>query len=171
MKTINIKKLTLTAIFAAIAVVGSTFSVPVFGSKAAPIQHLINVLSAIILGPWWALAGAFIASFIRNISGLGTLLAFPGSLFGALLAGLLYQKTKNTFFAYFGEVFGTGIIGGLVSFPVAAFIMGNAKVSLFTFVIPFLISTSVGTIIAVVVVNAMQKTGVLNRIKEGKNDI
>lgn len=49
--------------------------------------------------------------------------------------------------------------------------MGNLKVSLFTFVIPFLISTSVVTIIAVVVVNAMQKTGVLNRIKEGKNDI
>ncbi|MFM1539424.1 hypothetical protein [Helcococcus bovis] len=62
-------------------------------------------------------------------------------------------------------------MGGLVSFPVAAFIMGNLKVSLFTFVIPFLISTSVVTIIAVVVVNAMQKTGVLNRIKEGKNDI
>ena len=42
MKKTNIKKLTVTAGFVAIAVIGSLFSVPVFGSKCAPIQsHLL----------------------------------------------------------------------------------------------------------------------------------
>ena len=43
-QSFNIRKLALTGIFAAIAVVGSTFSFPVFGSKCAPVQHLVNVL-------------------------------------------------------------------------------------------------------------------------------
>ena len=63
----NLKKLTVTAIFAAIAVVGSLFSFPVFGSKCAPVQHLVNVLCAVLVGPWWGLAQAFIASLIRNL--------------------------------------------------------------------------------------------------------
>ena len=76
--TANIKKLTLTALFAAVAVVGSLFSFPVFGSKCAPVQHLVNVLCALTVGPWWGLAQAFAASLIRNLMGLGSPLAFPG---------------------------------------------------------------------------------------------
>ena len=79
MKTFNLKKLTLTAIFAAIAVVGSLFSFPVFGSKCAPIQHLVNILCAVTVGPWWGLAQAFTASVIRNLLGLG--MAFLGGVF------------------------------------------------------------------------------------------
>ena len=90
MKRTSIKKLTITAIFAAIAVVGSLFSFPVFGSKCAPVQHFVNIICAVIVGPWWALAQAFIASLVRNLTGLGSPLAFPGSMCGALLAGLLY---------------------------------------------------------------------------------
>ena len=86
-------KMVLTAIFAAVAVVGSTFSVPVFGSKCAPVQHLVNVLCAVLLGPWWGLAAAFISSLVRNLMGLGTPLAFPGSMCGALLSGLLYKRS------------------------------------------------------------------------------
>lgn len=37
MKKFNIKKLTMTALFAAVAVVGSLFSFPVFGAKCAPV--------------------------------------------------------------------------------------------------------------------------------------
>ena len=162
----NLKKLTLTAVFAAIAVVGSMFSFPVFGSKCAPIQHLINVLCAIFLGPWYGLACAFIASTIRNLLGLGTLLAFPGSMCGALLAGLLYKAFNKLPFAYIGEVVGTGIIGGMLAFPIAALIMGNATATLFTFVIPFLISTCGGTIIAIIIATALDKAGLIARFKQ-----
>ena len=81
----NLKKLTVTAIFAAIAVVGSLFSFPVFGSKCAPVQHLVNVLCAVLVGPWWGLAQAFIASLIRNLLALGSPLAFPGSILNQYL--------------------------------------------------------------------------------------
>ena len=56
MKKSNLKKLTVTAILAAVAVVGSLFSFPVFGSKCAPVQHMVNILCAVTVGPWWALA-------------------------------------------------------------------------------------------------------------------
>ena len=49
---LQIKKLTLTALFTAVAVVGSMFSFPVLGSKCAPVQHLVNVLCAVTVGPW-----------------------------------------------------------------------------------------------------------------------
>ena len=84
---LQIKKLTLTALFTAVAVVGSMFSFPVLGSKCAPVQHLVNVLCAVTVGPWWGLAQAFMAALIRNLTGLGSPLAFPGSMCGALLAG------------------------------------------------------------------------------------
>ena len=166
MKTFNLKKLTLTAIFAAIAVVGSLFSFPVFGSKCAPVQHLVNILCAVTVGPWWGLAQAFTASVTRNLLGLGSPLAFPGSMCGALLGGLLYRYGKKLPFAYLGEVFGTGILGGMLSYPVAYFVMGNQAAAIFTFVVPFLISTCGGTILAIVLTMPLNKTGVLGKMKE-----
>ena len=164
-KISNTKAIALTAMMAAVAVVGSTFSFPVLGSKCAPVQHLVNVLCAVFLGPWWGLAAAFLASLIRNLLGLGTPLAFPGSMCGALLAGLLYQKTKALPAACAGEVIGTALIGGMLAFLIARLVMGNTGAALFTFVVPFLISTAGGTIIAAVVLTVMKQTGALAQLK------
>lgn len=169
MEKIKLKKLVLTAVFAAVAVVGSLFSFSVFGSKCAPVQHLINVLCAVILGPGYGVAAAFVSSLIRNLLGLGTLLAFPGSMCGALLAGLLYHYIKKLPAAYIGEVFGTAVIGGMLSYPVAAFIMGSKGAALFTFVVPFLISTAGGTLLAVLITVPLKQTGVLDKIKSELN--
>lgn len=166
MKESDLKKLTITAVLAAVAVVGSMFSFPVFGSKCAPIQHLVNVLCAVLVGPWYALAQAFLASLIRNVLGLGSPLAFPGSMCGALLSGLLFRYGKALPFAYVGEIIGTGIIGGMLSYPVAYFVMGNKAAAIFTFVIPFLISTCGGTLMAIVITTALKKTGVLGSMRE-----
>ena len=166
MKSSNIKKLTFTAVMAAVAVVGSTISFPFLGAKCSPVQHLVNVLCAVFVGPWWGLAQAFLASLIRNLLGLGSPLAFPGSMCGALLAGLLYKFIKKTPAAYAGELVGTGVIGGMLSFPIAAFIMGNESAALFTFVVPFLISSLGGTIIAIVIVTALAKTGVVRKFQD-----
>ena len=161
----QLKKMVLSAILAGIAVVGSTFSFPVFGSKCAPVQHLVNVLCAVFVGPWWGLAAAFIASLIRNMTGLGTLLAFPGSMCGALLSGLLYKMTKAVPAACIGEVVGTGLIGGMLAYPIAALLMGNSAAALFTFVVPFLVSTAGGSIIAFVVLMILKKTNRLALLK------
>lgn len=165
MKKVNIRNLTLTAIFCALAVVGSLFSVPVFGAKCAPAQHVINVLCAVLLGPWWGLAQAFISSLIRNALGIGSLMAFPGSMCGALLSGLLYKWTKKLPFAYIGELVGTALFGGMLAYPIARLLMGNDSAALFTFVVPFFISTGVGTCIAIVLVSALSKTGLLGRLR------
>ena len=95
MKKSNLKKLTVTAILAAVAVVGSLFSFPVFGSKCAPVQHMVNILCAVTVGPWWALAQAFIASLIRNLLGLGSPLAFPGVCAVHYLAACCINMERN----------------------------------------------------------------------------
>ena len=88
MKTSSIKKLVTSAMFVAIIIALSGFYIPVGASKCFPVQHLVNVLSAVLLGPGWGVAIAFCASLIRNLMGTGTLLAFPGSMVGALCCGL-----------------------------------------------------------------------------------
>ena len=60
-------KLAIAGILIAVAVVGSTLSFPVLGSKCAPVQHMVNVFCAVLLGPWYGLAVAFLASLIRNL--------------------------------------------------------------------------------------------------------
>ena len=160
----NIKKISLTGIFIAISVIGSLFSFPVFGSKCAPAQHLMNIMGAVFLGPGYALAAAFLSSLIRNMLGLGTLLAFPGSMCGAFLAGVLYLGGKTLPYAYGGEVFGTALVGGILAYPIAKIVLGNGQAAIFTFVVPFFISTCGGTLLAVVLVGAMKKSGVIDRL-------
>ncbi|WP_352420418.1 energy coupling factor transporter S component ThiW [Proteiniborus sp.] len=141
------KKLTLCAFLIAIGTLtGHVFYIPIGVAKCFPIQHTINILSAVILGPWYAVANAFVTSLLRNILGTGSLLAFPGSMIGAFLAGVLYKKTEKQIMASLGEVLGTGLLGGLVAYPVAKLIMGK-DVAVFFFVLPFMVSTIGGTII------------------------
>lgn len=165
------KKLAIAGVLCAIAVVGSLFSFPVFGSKCAPVQHMINILCATLLGPLYGLGVAFAASLLRNLLGIGTLMAFPGSMFGALLCGLVYAKTKNIFWTMVGEVFGTGILGGLCAYPVAILFMGKSTAGLafYVYIVPFLISTAVGAIISGIILLNLQKSGVLKNIQDSIN--
>ena len=168
MKNKNLIKLTMAGMFCAVAVVGSMFSFPVFGSKCAPIQHLVNVLCGVLLGPVYGVGTAFVASLIRNLSGLGTLFAFPGSMIGALLCGLAYKKSKNVPLTVAGEVFGTGVLGGLCAYPIAVLFMGTdaSKVAFYAYIVPFLISTAVGAAVAGAVVMSLKKAGMLRVMQE-----
>ena len=163
----NTKKLALAGVLCAVAVVGSMFSFPVFGSKCAPVQHMVNVLCAVLLGPWYGVAVAFVASLLRNLLGLGSLMAFPGSMCGALLCGIVYHKTKNLLATLCGEVLGTGIIGGLLAWPVAVFLMGKAAgdIAFYAYIVPFLVSTVGGSIIAGVVLIALEKNSTLKKMQ------
>ena len=119
MKALSTKKLALAGMLCALAVVGSVFSFPIFGSKCAPVQHMVNILCAVLLGPYYGIGVAFVASLLRNLLGLGSLMAFPGSMFGALLCGIVYHKTEKLLPTLVGEVFGTSILGGLCAYPEA----------------------------------------------------
>jgi len=153
------KKLTLAAVLTAIAVVGSLLSFPVLGSRCAPVQHMVNVFCAVLLGWRYGLGAAFTASLLRNLLGLGSVLAFPGSMFGAFFSGIVYARTKNILLTICAEALGTGIIGGLAAYPIAILFMGKAagEVAFYVYVIPFLISTTCGAILAGLVVNRFKK--------------
>lgn len=144
-----IKKMAISGVLIALGVVLSTFYVPFMGSKCFPVQHFINVLGAVLLGPFYAVANAFIISLLRNMLGMGSLLAFPGSMIGALFAGLLYRHFGSHRLACLGELIGTGIIGGIAAAPVAILLMGK-NVGVVTFIIPFIMSSFAGSIIALI---------------------
>lgn len=162
--SVNIKKLAMAGVMVALSVVCSAFYIPVGASKCFPVQHGVNVLSAVILGPFYGVGMAFCTSFIRVITGTGSLLAFPGSMAGALLCGMAYWKTKNMLLTFMCEAFGTGIIGGILAYPIATAIM-NKEAAVFTYVIPFFISSAGGALIAVFIINLLIKTRVLETVK------
>lgn len=168
MKKTNTKKLAIAGIFCAVAVVGSLFSFPAFGSKCSPVQHMVNILCAVLLGPVYGVGAAFVASLIRNLLSLGSLMAFPGSMLGALVCGLVYAKTKNILGTLLGEVFGTAVLGGLCAYPMAIFFMGQSAAGLafYAYIIPFLISTAGGACISAVLIYALKQSGILRTMQE-----
>lgn len=144
----DIRKLTFTALFIAIGVFSAHLVyIPIGIAKCFPVQHAINVLLAVLLGTRYSISAAFSISLLRNMLGTGSLLAFPGSMLGAALAGILYKRTNHIAGAIIGEVVGTGILGSFVAYPVAKYIIGSQVGALF-FVVPFLVSTTGGSLIA-----------------------
>lgn len=171
MKKINIKKLAVAGILIAVAVVGSIFSFPVFGSKCAPVQHIVNILCAVLLGPGWGVGVAFAASLLRNIFGLGSVLAFPGSMCGALLCGLMYRRLRKILPTLVAEVAGTALLGGLCAYPLAILLMGKSagEIAFYAYVFPFFVSTAGGALIAGIVLYSLSRAGVLEKIQNRLN--
>ena len=66
-----------------------------------------------------------------------------------------------------GEVFGTGIIGGLAAYPVAILFTSAdaATVAFYAYIVPFLVSTVGGSIIAGVVLIALEKNSTLKKMQ------
>jgi energy coupling factor transporter S component ThiW len=154
MKTKDVAK---AVILVALAVALSPFFIPVGISKCFPAQHMVNVIGAAVLGPWYAVTIAFAAAVIRNIMGLGTLLAFPGGMVGALLAGLAYRFSKNIYAAGVGEVIGTGLLGALISVWIVGPVFMGKQMAAATLVVAFSVSTIGGTIIGLVALRLLQK--------------
>ena len=144
MKKTNIHKLVFAAVLVALAVVGSLISFPIGASKCAPVQHLVNIIGAVFLGPAWAVGVGFTAALLRNLLGLGSLLAFPGSMVGAFVAGMLYKYIKKLPAAYVGELFGTSVLGGLLAYPVARFLVGAPAAAITVYILPFFVSCAGG---------------------------
>ena len=91
---------------------------------------------------------------------LGTILAFPGGMIGALLAGLAYRASKNIYFAGLGEVIGTGILGSLASVWIVAPLFMGKTMALAALMIAFSVSTIGGTIIGIIALHLLRKGGI-----------
>lgn len=148
----------LIAMFVAISVAGSAFvSFPAGIARAYPVQHAMNVIAAVLLGPGPALLIAFLTAIVRIMTGTGSLLAFPGGMIGALFAGLMYAKFGKVWLAAAGEVVGTGIIASLVAVPYARVLMGTDLAALF-FLPPFLVSSVSGALLGLVIVRKLLRS-------------
>jgi energy-coupling factor transport system ATP-binding protein len=154
------RRIARAIILVAIGVALSPFtSIPIGIAKINPAQHFVNVVGAVLLGPWWAVGIALIIGILRNALGTGTLLAFPGGMIGAFLAGLAYRYSRSIYFAALGEIIGTGLLGAIASaFIVAPVLMGR-PMALGVLIIAFSGSTIAGSIIGVLALNLLDRAG------------
>ena len=155
------KKLTMTALLAAVTSISSSLIfIPIGFAKIFPIQHLVNLLSAVLLGPAYAVMQAFLSSTIRNILGTGSVFAYPGSMIGAFLAAILYSKTKQIGLSAIGEVIGTGILGAIATYPVAVLLLGK-EATLFGLIPAFTISSITGALMGYGLLNILIRKRVI----------
>jgi len=159
------RMLTMMAVFVAIGTIGSQFLwFPAGIAKAYPVQHAINVMAAVMLGPGPAVAIAFMIALLRILLGIGSILAFPGGMIGAFLAGYLYKKITNITWAAVGEIIGTGMMASLFSVPFAKLLMGSS-VGTFFYMPSFLISSISGSLIGGLIVARMKQVPRLQQVK------
>lgn len=143
--SLKMRRMTVTAIFIALGIMLSPIvSFPFGGARVFPLQHMINVLLVLLVGWQYSVAGAFCISSIRIGMGTGTLLAYPGSMIGAFVSGIIYKKTGSVIGAVLGEIIGTGILGGLISYPVSAFVFDSHAMAAWYFIVAFLPNTILG---------------------------
>ncbi|WP_214742319.1 energy coupling factor transporter S component ThiW [Exiguobacterium sp. s48] len=153
----RIQQLTWMAMLVAIAVVGSMFiSIPTGVARAYPIQHMVNVIAAVTVGPIGAVLVAFVTGLIRVITGTGSLLAFPGGMIGAFLAGIFFVRTNRVYAAALGEIIGTGVIASLIAVPYAKLLMGSTFGAFF-FVPAFLASSLTGALLGWLVLSRVKQ--------------
>ena len=79
----------------------------------------------------------------------------------------MYKKTASLPATLCAEVFGTGIIGGLLSYPIAIAFMGvvAGTIGYTAYVVPFLVSTVGGSLIAGALVLALKSSGALKSMQ------
>ncbi len=153
------RKVAYAVVLTALAVALSPFFIPVGITKIYPVQHMVNVISGVILGPWYALAIATATAIIRNALNLGTIFAFPGGMIGAFLAGWAYRLSRNIYLAALAEVIGTGLIASTLSALVIGPIFLKKTMALGTFVLAFSASTIAGSILGVLILLGIRRAG------------
>ena len=151
----HLRRLVLAAMFAALATLLGSLSIPVGPAKVAPFQHTINAIAGIWLGPWYAAGAALVTAFLRHSLGWGTLFAFPGSPFGALVVGYAYRIIRNDA-AALCEPIGTGPIGATIAAVFFQPLVGSHH-TLWWFQIAFLSSSIPGAILGYVVVRVLRR--------------
>ena len=155
------RKLVLTALLACLSFVLCTF---VYFPAMAPFQHFVDVLAAVLLGPWYGFAAALLCGILRMLPGR-TIQAVTGAIFGPILGGLLYRKTKNVWLVWVGEVVGTGFCGAMASYPLMRLFYGLDAQSPFYYIPFYTPSAMVGGAMGLAVVLILKRSGVLARMQ------
>ena len=157
---LSVKKMVLCAILASLAFVLNTF---VYFPAMAPFQHFVDVVAAVFLGPWWAWLSAFLCGVMRMMSGR-TIQAVTGAVFGPILGGFLWRKTKNIYLVCVGEIIGTGLLGAMASYPLMKWFYGLDAQSPFYYIPVYTPSAVVGGLMGVGVLLILKRSKVLDRL-------
>ena len=98
-------------------------------------------------------------------------LALTGAIFGATLSGVFYKLSKGKLIAaVLGEIFGTGIIGAIVSYPVMTYLCGKEGLTWFFYVPSFIMGTLIGGSIAYLLLKRLEVAGALSKMQESLRD-
>jgi len=158
--TMRTRTVARAVILVAIGVAISPFtSIPIGIARINPTQHFINVIGAVLLGPWWAAGVALIIGILRNALGTGTLLAFPGGMIGAFIAGYAYLLTRNIYLGALGEIIGTGLLGAIVSALIVAPVLMSKTMAVGGLIIAFSGSTILGSFLGVLALRLLERAG------------
>ena len=160
----NTKKVALSTLLIALGVsISPMLWFPIMESKAFPGQHMINAVSAVLLGPWLAATIALLIGVIRMVLGWGTIFSIPGGVPGALVVGLSYWlldrlTKKYRELAALTEPLGTIFIGGTLAVYLFAPLVGREM-----FLIPIWIgwafSSIPGSILGLTVLGVLKAAG------------
>lgn len=156
---LNIRKMVLCAVFASMAFVLNTF---VYFPSMAPFQHFVDVIASVFLGPWWACLSAFLCGAMRMMSGR-TIQAVTGAVFGPILGGLLWRKTRNIYLVCVGEIIGTGLLGALASYPLMKWFYGLDVQNPLCYIPFYTPSAVVGGLMGVMVLVILKRAKALER--------
>lgn len=154
------RTLVLAALFAGLGVLLSGFAIPVGGARIFPLQHTLNAVAGVMLGPWWAAGSALVTATLRVALGTGSLFAFPGSPFGALVVGFVYLWLRRDAAALF-EPLGTVFIGATLGALLISPLLEGAGGGLFALMVAFALSSIPGAVLGYIVLKALRRTGYL----------
>jgi energy coupling factor transporter S component ThiW len=163
------RHIALAALLIALGVALSIYpgSIPVGPVRVLPYQHMINVITGIMLGPWIGGGVALTIGLIRIGMGTGSIFAIPGGLPGVLIVGLTYKYLKKSPLVGLLEPLGTGI-GALISAFIVAPAAGTRPLPAvfgfseqwIAFLLSFWASSIPGTILGFLVVTGLAKRGI-----------
>ena len=159
----NTRKTAYAVVLVAIGVALAPYtSFPIGIAKVNPTQHFVNVIAAVLLGPWWAVLTAMVIGILRNAMGVGTLLAFPGGMIGAFLAGIAFRMIRRTWGAAAGEIIGTGAIAPVVSALVVAPVLMDKAIPLLALIPSFACSTVAGALLGVLALRLLKRADIVD---------
>lgn len=163
------QKIALAALFVALKMIGGQFAIPLpTGTRVSFIPDFVNVLSGVLIGPLYAFASSFISSVIRVALGTATPFTFV-VVQGSLLVALAFKYSKNIYIAALVDIIGVVLVGGLLGWPVAVFLLGREAGPL-TYIISFAPGAISGSILSALFLNIPVIRNVLFDVTDSKNE-
>jgi energy coupling factor transporter S component ThiW len=158
------RKLVTAGVLSALGVVISPLlSFPILAFKVYPGQHMINAISGVLLGPWWAALISIIVGTIRIAMGTGTIFAYPGGIPGALVVGFfswLFRRLRvRKELAALLEPLGTVFIGGTIATLIVAPMVGRSILLTATWV-TWAMSSVPGSIAGYLILEGLRRIGI-----------